>query len=121
MRYILILTVILFLSGCDGKSRSVTKMMWSEDKSTPAIVIKEKDLTDEGIKKLKALIGSNVIYDDTRKVYLVAASEHADWTKVTLKVLATPFTVVADGVQYTVVVAVANPQITLSIIQALLK
>lgn len=121
MKLILAIAAMLVLGACDGQSRSITGMMWTASDSPSAVVIDEADLTPDGAEKMRAMIGSGVLYDAERRKYVVAVHEHTDWGVVSLKVLATPFTVVADGVQYTVVVAVANPQITLAVVQALLK
>jgi hypothetical protein len=121
MKLIIIMAFVLMLSGCDKSNRSITGDMWSDPENVSSVMINDSDLTEEGKNKLNRDIGKGVVYDADRKAYIIKVNEEDNWGNISLKVLATPFTIVADGVKYTVVVAVSNPQITLAILEAVLK
>jgi uncharacterized protein YceK len=121
MKLILFLAFVLMMSGCDKSNRSITGEMWSNPENVSSVMINDSDLTEDGKNKLNRDIGKGVVYDADRKAYIIKVNEDDNWGNISLKVLATPFTIVADGVKYTVVVAVSNPQITLAILEAVLK
>jgi hypothetical protein len=120
-KFILVIILCLIAFGCKGETRSITHQMWTNDKAVPSVMIAAKDLTPEGKQKLDKEIGNGVVFDSTIDAYVIQVSDEHRWDKVTLKVLATPFTVLADGVQYTVVVAVSNPDLTINILKAILE
>ena len=117
----LILVLIIAMCGCTGGQRSITEEMWSNSNSVTSVMIAEGDLSPEGKNKLDGDLGKGVVYDQSRKAYIIKVSNDQNWDKVSLKVLATPFTVLADGVKYTVVVAVMNPELTMSILKVVLN
>lgn len=122
MRLIITLAFLLTgLIGCRNNGDTITGDMWSGSDVNNSVIIDEKNLTEDGKEKLDKEIGNGVFYDKDKKFYVIRVSGKDDWGLVTLKVLATPLAVVADGVKYTVVVAVSNPQLTAGILETILK